>query len=47
MQAISALKRKGVACLFQIVPWHKLSIVCKISMLNCMLCVLLTCTEIG
>jgi|GEM_PF-4212111 len=29
MQAISALKRKGVACMFQFVPWHKLSIVCK------------------
>ena len=30
MQAISALKRKGVASMFQFVPWHKLSIVCKI-----------------
>ena len=29
MQAISALKRKGVACMFQFVPWHKLSVVCK------------------
>ena len=29
MQAISALKRKGVASLYQFVPWHKLSIVCK------------------
>ena len=29
MQAISALKRKGVACMFQFVPWHKLSNVCK------------------
>ena len=29
MQAISALKRKGVARMFQFVPWHKLSIVCK------------------
>ena len=29
MQAISALKHKGVACMFQFVPWHKLSIVCK------------------
>ena len=31
MQAISALKRKGVASMFQFqfVPWHKLSIVCK------------------
>ena len=29
MQAISALKRKGVACMFQFVPWHKLSIVRK------------------
>ena len=27
---ISVLKRKGVASMFQIVPWHKLSIVCKI-----------------
>ena len=25
MQAISALKRKGVASLYQFVPWHKLS----------------------
>ena len=25
MQAISALKRKGVASMFQFVPWHKLS----------------------
>ncbi len=24
MQAISALKRKGVASMFQFVPWHKL-----------------------
>ena len=30
MQAISALKRKGVASMFQFVPLHKLSIVCKI-----------------
>ena len=30
MLAISALKRKGVASLYQFVPWHKLSIVCKI-----------------
>ncbi len=30
MQAISALKRKGVASMFQFVPWNKLSIVCKI-----------------
>ena len=30
MQAISTLKRKGVASMFQFVPWHKLSIVCKI-----------------
>ena len=30
MQSISALKRKGVASLYQFVPWHKLSIVCKI-----------------
>ena len=29
MQAISALKRKGVACMFQFVLWHKLSIVCN------------------
>ena len=29
MQAISALKRKGVASMCQFVPWHKLSIVCK------------------
>ena len=29
MQAISALKRKGVASLYQFVPWHKLSIVRK------------------
>ena len=29
MQAISVLKRKGVACMFQFVPWHKLSIECK------------------
>ena len=29
MQAISALKRKGVASMFQFVPWHKLNIVCK------------------
>ena len=29
MQAISALKRKGVACMFQFVPWHKLSNVYK------------------
>ena len=29
MQAISSLKRKVVACMFQFVPWHKLSIVCK------------------
>ena len=29
MQAISALKRKGVASMFQFVPLHKLSIVCK------------------
>ena len=29
MQAISALKRKGVACMFQFVPWHKLSKVRK------------------
>ena len=36
MQAISALKRKGVASMFQFVPWHKLSIVCKKSMLICM-----------
>ena len=38
MQAISALKRKGVASMFQFVPWHKLSIVYKKSMLNRMLC---------
>ena len=25
MQSISALKRKGVASLYQFVPWHKLS----------------------
>ena len=25
MQAIIALKRKGVACMYQFVPWHKLS----------------------
>ena len=30
MQAISALKRKGVASMFQFVTRHKLSIVCKI-----------------
>ena len=30
MQAISVLKRKGVASMFQFVPWHKLSIVCKL-----------------
>ena len=30
MQAISALKRKGVASMFQFVPWYKLSIVCKL-----------------
>ena len=29
MQAISALKRKGVASMFQFVPWHKLSNVSK------------------
>ena len=29
MQAISALKRKGVASMFQFVHWHKLSIVRK------------------
>ena len=29
MQAISVLKRKGVASMFQFVPWHKLSIVRK------------------
>ena len=29
MQAISALKRKGVASMFQFVPEHKLSIVYK------------------
>ena len=29
MQAISALKRKGVASMFQFVSWHKLSIVCN------------------
>ena len=29
MQTISVLKRKGVACMFQFVPWHKLSIVCN------------------
>ena len=29
MLAISALKRKGVASMFQFVPWHKLSIVCN------------------
>ena len=29
MQAISALKRKGVASLYKFVPWRKLSIVCK------------------
>ena len=29
MQAISALKRKGVASLYQFVPWYKLSIVRK------------------
>ena len=29
MQAISALKRKGVASMFQFVSWHKLSKVCK------------------
>ncbi len=27
MQALSVLKRKGVASMFQFVPWHKLSIV--------------------
>ena len=30
MQTISVLKRKGVACMFQFVPWHKLSIVCLV-----------------
>ena len=29
MQAISALKRKGVASMYQFVPWNKLSIVRK------------------
>ena len=29
MQALSALKRKGVASMFQFVPWHKLSNVRK------------------
>ena len=30
MQAISALKRKGVASLYQFVPWHKLSSMCLV-----------------
>ena len=29
MQAISALKRKDVVSMYQFVPWHKLSNVCK------------------
>ena len=38
MQAISVLKRKGVASMFQFVPWHKLSIVCKIVCYVCYVC---------
>ena len=47
MQAISTLKRKGVASMFQFVPWHKLSIVCKIVCYVCSRAKRLTCTEIG